>query len=105
MIKNPSRRRGGLSTRSYQVVERFSAGTKNYFTPINSISANVPVFSNRIETVPLSQSRPQVIDCTDILSEYNLIKAELTLLKTIFSSPTANINSILQSLEPISEES
>lgn len=99
MFKNGTRRRGGGGARSGYSNDRFSAGTINYFTPIGRISSNVPAYTNTIETVVIQQATPEPVDCTEIVDEYNLLKNELTALKTLFSNTSTEITTVLSGLQ------
>ena len=102
MFKNHTRRKGGGVSRSTYTPDRFSAGNKNFFTPLNRISQSVTQYTNTIETISpiyieVPQSNPP--DCTEIVNEYNLIKSELIALRTLFSNPSTEIDTVLENLQ------
>ena len=98
MFNAGSRRRAACS-RSTMTHGRFAAGNKNYFTPVNQISSNIPQYTQTINTVTIYQPAPvEPVDCTAITNEYNLLKNELTSLKNLFSNTGTTIDDVLSGL-------
>ena len=96
MFRGSTRRRGG--TKTVVSNSRFVAGTKNLFQSVNKISSTVPAIRSQLSQATVDTVFQQELDCTNIITEYNELKTEITALRDVFANVNTDIDDVLTDL-------